>query len=188
MALSIIPQAGLVIIRHRHSAAEREMTRAIVLAEMLAEADTRPKGRTGLVAQDDEGRTTVVMVIVQTGRQPSLMRWKVVELPADVREIIATWRALEEAAPILEATELYEDLHGGADPDDIEPVQLELPRAITAMGLLEAVEYRADRGDGEHTYRHEFEGELPTLAVTPEDRRLVIVKGSYTVTPAGIEG
>jgi hypothetical protein len=63
------------------------------------------------------------------------------------------------------------------------------PEVLTELGTLEAVVYKTKkRGEKNPRFYHEFEGPKPTLAMDIDNRTLHIVEGSYTVTPAGIEG
>ena len=185
MTVTLVPSFGLVIIRHTLEAADGVLQAALRLADLLAQAGP-PKSR-GLVSQD--GAITAVMLIAGASRRGSTYKgWRVYELPEDAQDIVDAWKDLERAQPMLKATELFEDLHGGEDPEAVRPVQLELESTAAELGKLEAVEYLADRGDGTATYRHVFEAPLPVLAVSPGARRLLVLEGGYTVTERGIEG
>jgi len=62
--------------------------------------------------------------------------------------------------------------------------------ALTPLGELRGVIYRASRAPGEvpQNYVHFFEQQFPVLAADPTGRRLYIIGGRYRVTKRGIEG
>jgi hypothetical protein len=89
----------------------------------------------------------------------------------------------------------YEETHWG-ERGNATTRAVEAPDPETGVAELEAASSRSStttkRGDGESVYRHEFEGTLPTLGYTHEERPsgLVVIRtGSrYRVTRRGIEG
>lgn len=58
---------------------------------------------------------------------------------------------------------------------------------LVVLGELATVEYDTAKGDEDGRYVHPFEDDRPLLCCTKEGR-LVIVGGSYRVTPRGIVG
>lgn len=91
---------------------------------------------------------------------------------------------------VRKAVDFYRDFHWGDDAEEvIETPVAPVPSALTEIGTLRSVVYETHKG-GEHaTWEHEFGeegGEPPTLAVDPENEKLHIVGGTYTVEPRGI--
>ena len=195
MSRSVFPDSGLVVVRHTRKDAKSTFTAAGRLGDLLAQASAAAYGKlltkslrpAAIVAQDERGTTTAIMTVGISKKDPGAAP-RVLPLTDDAPAIVDAWADMEDAIPLAEAEALFGDLHGDQEPDNVRPVQLSLPDVVTELGHMEAVEYQADRGDGLHSYRHEFEDPLPTLAVDPESRRLIIVEGGYTVTPRGIEG
>jgi hypothetical protein len=91
--------------------------------------------------------------------------------------------------------ESYEESHWG-EPGNQRTEVVDAPDPATGvaeLGRLVAVEYlTTKRGDGESVYRHEFEGTLPVLGYTHEERPsglVIIRRGSrYKMTRDGIKG
>lgn len=62
-----------------------------------------------------------------------------------------------------------------------------IPGEVFELGTLSAVTYETTKGREHADWEHEFEGERPTLNAD-RDGNLVILGGSYRVTPRGIVG
>lgn len=81
----------------------------------------------------------------------------------------------------------FERTHGGLKPTEALRGRVTISDELIAVGLLEAITYSTDKNDdGRAPYRHPFEFP-PTVCVTDDGRQLVLVGGSYTTTPHGIE-
>jgi len=92
---------------------------------------------------------------------------------------------------LQKAADFYEDLHWGIPPKAVKRAKVpRTPKALAELGELESVVYSTDKnGDGFSNYEHEFGeegGEKPLLAVDPENKKLHVVGGDYTVEDRGI--
>ena len=92
---------------------------------------------------------------------------------------------------LQKAADFYEDLHWGIEPETVKRAKIpRTPKAVTELGQLESVVYSTDKnGDGFSHYEHAFGeegGEKPLLAVDPENKKLHVVGGDYTVEDRGI--
>lgn len=90
------------------------------------------------------------------------------------------------------AESVYQDFHWGRSAGHI--VEAHAPDArdyadgLVALGQLIEVVYRTRKGGEALTdYQHEFKKERPLLTCT-RSGHLVIVGGSYSITPRGIVG
>lgn len=92
---------------------------------------------------------------------------------------------------VEKAADFYEDLHWGIGPDIVKRAKIpRTPKALAELGRLESVVYSTEKaGDGNSRYVHDFGeegGEKPLLAVDPDNKRLHVVGGDYTVEDRGI--
>ncbi|OGS00192.1 MAG: hypothetical protein A2V88_08260 [Elusimicrobia bacterium RBG_16_66_12] len=105
-------------------------------------------------------------------------------------------RGLEnEAAELLRAYladpdhgHVYRDFHWGRSPDRERVIEVEpLPARAWQLGELVAVVYETDKGGELAHWHHDFRRARPVLAAT-EQGSLLVLGGSYRVTPRGIVG
>lgn len=82
----------------------------------------------------------------------------------------------------------YAATHGGIEATERVSVVPRLPRRLTGLGELLAVEYGTDKGDGDERFRHEFRGRnLPVLAFDERGKLHVIRQRDVYITSHGIE-
>jgi hypothetical protein len=84
----------------------------------------------------------------------------------------------------------YRAFHWGDEPDAIVHARAPVvtPKMVlTELGTLVWVVYETAKGGETYEWEHPFEGTRPVLASTPGGR-LVVVGGSYRITPRGIVG
>jgi hypothetical protein len=63
------------------------------------------------------------------------------------------------------------------------------PEVAVKLGELHSVTYRTKKkGEPAELFEHDFEGELPWLAMDVTNKRLHVLGGDYTVTSRGITG
>jgi hypothetical protein len=89
------------------------------------------------------------------------------------------------------ARQRFEGFHWGIPSKKTKTVKPSpAPRELVQLGTLEAITYSTSKGkEGFHHWEHEFGedgGRKPTLAMDPDNERLHIVGGDYTVTDDGI--
>lgn len=94
-------------------------------------------------------------------------------------------------SPVEKAADFFEDLHWGIPATTVKRARLpKKPEALAELGRLESVVYSTEKkGDGHSHYEHAFGeegGEKPVLAVDPENKKLHVVGGDYTVEDRGI--
>lgn len=90
-------------------------------------------------------------------------------------------------ADIDDACELYENFTGH-EPEDIQEVDISIPKAGIIVGRLDGILYTTVRDGKEESYIHEFEGDDPPLLIASADgESLLIVGEGYEFTERGIE-
>ena len=91
----------------------------------------------------------------------------------------------------MRATDFYEAFHWGMKSQGKRRVKVApQPDVLTNIGDLVNVTYETNKGGEEAQWIHAFGeegGRRPKLAVDPDNKRLHIVGGDYTVTSKGIE-
>ena len=90
----------------------------------------------------------------------------------------------------------FEDFHSSYGPKGHRPGVRRArgvpprPSILAELGELEAVTYRANKGDGKLvSYEHMFGeegGRRPVLAADVDRKRLHVLGGDYTIEPRGI--
>lgn len=91
-----------------------------------------------------------------------------------------------ERAEVKQAVELFLKFRE-EDPEFIEEILLEMPRAAMLIGKMDAVEYTTRRAGKIELYRHEFDlNSRPLLASSFDGRQLLVLGGRYNFTEDGI--
>jgi hypothetical protein len=79
----------------------------------------------------------------------------------------------------------------GRHPEDHEYQSVpmpKLPKAMAAIGKIEAIEYIAERDGKEYIFRHQFKKHSrPHLAVSPDGKIATMIGGSWVFTEDGFE-
>jgi hypothetical protein len=88
---------------------------------------------------------------------------------------------------IRKAAEKFRDFTGH-DPEPIGRVNIDIPKAASVIGELEAVIYSTVRDGKNERYIHRFKkASRALLCVSPDGKQLLIVGGNYEFTERGIE-
>ena len=76
----------------------------------------------------------------------------------------------------------------GMDADEVMPVTVPpLPKAMWPQGFCDAIQYTAVRDGVTEYYEHKFRKDCrPLLCVSPDNKTLYLVGGSFEVTELGI--
>lgn len=65
-------------------------------------------------------------------------------------------------------------------------IQFDVPKALTVMGIVSAIEYTTTHGQKVVLYRHDFaRGSRPKFCAAP-DGRIFLIGGAFRVTGRGI--
>lgn len=72
-------------------------------------------------------------------------------------------------------------------PNKAVKTQVRIPKALMAMGHVEAICYRTTHGKKSVLYKHDFApGSRPLLSAGPQPNQLFLLGGHYHVTDRGI--
>lgn len=73
------------------------------------------------------------------------------------------------------------------EPTRARRVTITLPKSLTVMGRILAVEYATTHGDKSVAYKHKFApGSRPLFCADPRSGKIFLVGGRYRVTSRGI--
>ena len=84
---------------------------------------------------------------------------------------------------------LYKKFHWGNGPKYLDKIKIktrEIPKVLVKLGELEAVIYKAKKGDKRDKYIHKFKKVKPILTTDRKGSRLYIIGGNYKVDEDGI--
>lgn len=91
------------------------------------------------------------------------------------------------SADMNKAANLYERFTGHPAEDVFEMDIPPLPKHAMFIGILDCLEYTTVRDGKTEYYRHDFKQvDKPILAVSPNGRQILVVKGNYRFTERGI--
>lgn len=84
------------------------------------------------------------------------------------------------------ATRLYRSFRE-ASPTRAKSISLSLPKALTVMGRVSAIEYETTHGSESKAYRHKFSSSArPLLCASGNKGQLYLLRGSFRATARGI--
>lgn len=87
---------------------------------------------------------------------------------------------------VKKATKLYKEFREAA-PKRGRVVQIDMPKSLMVMGLVEFIGYSTTRRGKTELYKHDFAAaSRPFLCADGETGLLFIIEGRYHVTPRGI--